>query len=31
MNPTRCLTENLFSFDNTPDFGVHLSYGVLLR
>ena len=24
------LTENLFNFDNTPDFGVHLSYAVAL-
>lgn len=25
------LTENLFNFDNTPDFGVHLSYAFLAR
>lgn len=24
------ITENLFNFDNTPDFGVHLSYGILI-
>lgn len=23
-------TENLFNFDNTPDFGLHLSYAVLI-
>lgn len=23
-------TENLFNFDNTPDFGLHLSYAILL-
>ncbi len=24
------VTENLFNFDNTPDLGVHLSFGYLL-
>jgi hypothetical protein len=24
------LTENLFNFDNTPDIGVHLSWGLLI-
>ncbi len=24
------LTENLLNFDNTPDFGVHLSYAILI-
>ena len=23
------LTENIFSYDNTPDIGVHLSWGML--
>lgn len=25
------ITENLINFDNTPDFGLHLSYGILIR
>lgn len=24
------MTENLFNYDNTPDFAVHLSYGVMI-